>query len=43
MQQLIAEKNAMADPDNAALEALATEKHKNYLLYHKKEVRPMPR
>jgi hypothetical protein len=32
MQQFIAEQDAVADPDRAAAEALAAEKHKKYLL-----------
>jgi len=35
MQQFIAEQEAMADPDRAAAEALAAEKHPKYLLYHR--------
>ncbi len=37
MQQFIAEQHALADPERDALEALAAEKHKKYLLYHRKK------
>jgi hypothetical protein len=37
MQQFIAEQEAVADPDRAAAEALAAEKHQKYLLYHRAE------
>ena len=33
MRQFIAEQDAVADPDRAATEALAAEKHQKYLLY----------
>ena len=35
MHQFIAEQEAVADPDRAAAEALAAEKHHAYLLYHR--------
>ena len=35
MQQFIAEQEAVAGPERAATEALAAEKHKAYLLYHR--------
>ncbi len=35
MQQFIAEQGAVADPERAAAEALAAEKHQKYLLYHR--------
>ena len=37
MQQLIAEQDAVADPERDALEALAAEKHQKYLPYHRKK------
>ena len=36
IQQFIAEKEAMADPERNALEALAKQKRLKYLIYHKK-------
>ena len=35
MQQLIAEQDVVADPERVAAEALAAEKKKIYLLYHR--------
>ena len=35
MQQLIAEQDAVADPERAATEDLVAEKHQKYLLYHR--------
>ena len=35
MQQFIAEQEAVTDPERAALEALAAEKHQIYLLCHR--------
>ncbi len=37
MQQFIAEQDAVADPERAALEALAAKKHQAYLLFHRKK------
>ena len=37
MQQFIAEQEAVADPERAALEALAAEEHQAYLLFHRKK------
>ena len=37
MQQFIAEQDAVADPDRAAAEASAAEKHHAYLLFHWKK------
>ena len=37
MQQFSAEQEAVADPDRAALNALAAEKHQAYLLFHRKK------
>ena len=36
IQQFIAEQEAVADPERAALEALAKQKCLKYLIYHKK-------